>query len=167
VLEGYGHATDLAEAVMQTAAVNYRTAHRIVGTAVRLAVERGGPHGEISADLLDEAARAVLGRPVRVPAELLRTVSDPGAIVATRRTRGGAAPEAVRAMLKDCRGGLEVATAWARETPARLEAAERRLFARAVELMGPGAAPAAAGARSARPRERQARTTRASRPRFV
>lgn len=157
--EGYGHATDLAEAVMQTAGVNYRTAHRIVGTAVRLAVERGG-RGEISADLLDEAARAVVGRPVSVPVEILRTVSDPAAIVATRTARGGAAPEAIRAMLDDCRRGLAVATAWANETPARLEAAERRLLARGADLAGVRAAPVTAEAHAPGTRQPRARATR-------
>ena len=163
--EGYGHATDLAEAVMQTVGVNYRTAHRIVGTAVRLAVERHGRRGEISADLLGEAARTVLGRAVTVPAEVLRAVSDPAAIVATRTARGGAAPEAIRAMLDDCRRGLAVAMAWAQETPARLDAAERRLLARAADLARGHAAAAVDAPHGSRPR--QARTSRTPRARLA
>jgi argininosuccinate lyase len=154
--EGHGHATDLAEAVMQTAGISYRAAHRIVGTAVRLAVEGGAPRAEISAELLDAAARTVLGHTVTVPAELLRTVSDPAAIVATRTARGGAAPDAIRGMLEDCRRGLTVATAWAKETPVRLDAREQQLLARAAELASGHGAPASAAAQGSRTRQRHA-----------
>jgi argininosuccinate lyase len=132
--EGYGQATDVAEVLMQAAGINYRTAHGIVGTAVRLAVEAGAPPGTIPAEFLDKAARAALGRPVSLPADAVASLSDPSAIVATRTGTGGAAPEVVRAMLDDCRHRLAEGTAWATDARARTAAAEARLVARAATL---------------------------------
>jgi hypothetical protein len=68
-------------------------------------------------------------------------------------------------MLDDCRRGLTVAMAWAKETPDRLEAAERRLLARAVVLASGHTAPATA-AQGSRSRQRPAGAT-ASRTRLA
>jgi argininosuccinate lyase len=132
--EGYGQATDLAEILMQAAGINYRAAHGIVGTAVRLAVEAGAPPGQIPAELLEKAIRAALGRPVPLPDDTVVSLTDPGAIVATRTGTGGAAPGAVRTMLDDCRQQLAEGTAWATDARARTAAAEARLVARAATL---------------------------------
>jgi argininosuccinate lyase len=132
--EGYGQATDLAEILMQAGGINYRAAHGIVGTAVRLAVEAGAPPGHIPAELLETAARTVLGRPVPLPADAVAALSDPAAIVATRTGTGGAAPAAVHAMLDDCRRQLAENTAWTADARARTAAAEGRLVARAAAL---------------------------------
>jgi len=132
--EGYGQATDLAELLMQAGGINYRVAHGIVGTAVRLAVETGAPPGHIPAELLEQAARTVLGRPVPMPADAVAALSDPRAIVATRTGTGGAATAAVRTMLDDCRQQLADDTVWAADARARTSAAEGRLVARAAAL---------------------------------
>jgi argininosuccinate lyase len=132
--DGYGQATDLAEVLMQAAGIDFRAAHRIVGTAIRLAIEAGAPAGTVPAALLDRAAASVLGRPLALPAEVLDALADPAAIVATRTGTGGAAAPAVDAMLAECRQARAAGLAWIVETRARLGAAEDGLLARAAEL---------------------------------
>lgn len=136
VRESWAHATDLAELVMQHGGINYRAAHRVVGAAVRAAVERGVPPQGLSPAHLDEASRAVLGRPLQVPAAALAAASDPAAVVATRTGIGGAAEAPLREMLRECREQARSGRMWLHATHARLEGAERRLLARALELVG-------------------------------
>jgi argininosuccinate lyase len=126
--EGYVQATDLAEVIMQATQLDYRTTHHLVGLAIRMSLERGVPTGEIPADILDEAAVQVLGRPLELPADLLVPLSDPVQIVATRRGLGGAAGEPVQAMIEECHGLISSAEAWQSATTARLQDAEQSLM---------------------------------------
>jgi argininosuccinate lyase len=132
--DGYAQATDLAEVIMGARGVNYRDAHRVVGLVVRLALERGLPLRAVDAGLVDEAAREVLGAPLDLPPAVLAGAVDPEQVVESRTGRGGAAPEAVRAMIDECRDELRRAEAWRLDAHARLEAAEGLLVARAADL---------------------------------
>lgn len=99
---GYGFtcAADLAEQLMISASLDYRTAYRIVGRAVADALD--ADRDAITAQHLDTAAREILGRPLvhAADAETLaaatQTASDPERIVATRTALGGSAPARVR-----------------------------------------------------------------------
>jgi argininosuccinate lyase len=103
LLSGFSQATDLAELVMQRCDVDYRTAYRIVGAAVRTA-SRQGLHGiDISGEMLDVAAREVIGRPLGLAGAELGEALDPRAIVMARVLPGGAAPQTVRKMAASCR----------------------------------------------------------------
>jgi argininosuccinate lyase len=139
--EGFTHATDLAETIMQEGGVAYRQAHRLVALAVRRSLERDPAARDVPPDLLDEAAREVLGRPLELPEGALRRLSDPAAVVATRTGLGGAAEAPVRAMIADCRSAVEGAAAWRSGTRSRLEAALASLDRLARERAA--AAPAA------------------------
>jgi argininosuccinate lyase len=150
----FAQATDLAEALVTAAGLDYRAAHRVVGRAVGLAVARGLGPGDLSPALLDEAARAVLGRAVEVDAACVRDALDAGAAVAGRTGLGGAAPAAVRDMLAECTGRLAAAGRWHADATSRLHAAATALETRARELSGPGQEPVhtAFAPRDARPR---------------
>ncbi|MBI3248604.1 MAG: argininosuccinate lyase [Deltaproteobacteria bacterium] len=126
--EGYAQATDLAEAIMEHAGLNYRTAHRIVGLAIRLAMERREKDDAIPSDLLDTAARQVLDRPLALPPNVLNELDNPRAIVATRQGLGGAAEEPVRAMLTECRTRLHAASQWKKAVAERLDRSEKNLL---------------------------------------
>jgi argininosuccinate lyase len=102
VLEaGFSQATDLAEFVMQDRGVDYRTAYRVVGRAVREASARRLRGVDIDGDLLDAAAAALTGKPLGLAGRDLSTVLDPGHIVASRTSLGGAAPAEVTRMAGD------------------------------------------------------------------
>lgn len=99
VLEGgFSQATDLAEHVMLAAGLDYRTAYRVVGNAVRAASQEGRRGIDVTVDDLDLAAVELIGAPLGLDPVELATVLDPRQIVATRTAPGGAAPEIVHGM---------------------------------------------------------------------
>jgi argininosuccinate lyase len=92
---GFSQATDLAEHVMLAAGLDYRTAYRIVGNAVRTASGQGQRGLDITSAALDLAAEQICGRSLGLDPDALAEVLDPRAIVATRTAAGGAAPGVV------------------------------------------------------------------------
>ncbi len=95
---GFSQATDLAEVVMLEAGVDYRTAYRVVGNAVRRASAAGMRGVDMTGELIDEAAAEILGSPIGLRDVDLRDVLDPRKIVQTRHGQGGAKPDLVVGM---------------------------------------------------------------------
>ena len=95
---GFSQATDLAEYIMQTCAIDYRSAYRVVGHAVRQASAAGLRGADIDGAMLDAAAAEVTGRPLGLAGRDLSAALDPWQIVASRTALGGAAPGEVRRM---------------------------------------------------------------------
>jgi argininosuccinate lyase len=95
---GFSQATDLAEFIMQTCGIDYRSAYRVVGHAVRRASAAGLRGADIDGALLDACAAEITGRPLGLAGRDLSAVLDPGQIVASRTALGGAAPAEVRRM---------------------------------------------------------------------
>ena len=100
---GYTQATDLAEFIVQTCDVDYRSAYIVVGKTVREASRQGLPGREITGRMLDEFAKAETGHTWGLADRDLTEVLDPMSVVLTRSATGGAAPEAVSAMIEHCR----------------------------------------------------------------
>lgn len=98
---GFTQATDLAEYVMLAAGIDYRSAYTVVGEAVRTASQAGLCCADVTADMIDDAARLRLGRPLGLDGRQLRQVLDPAAIVETRVATGGASSVAVSEMTAD------------------------------------------------------------------
>jgi argininosuccinate lyase len=98
LMSGFSQATDLAEYVMQTCEVDYRTAYQVVGTAVRRAAADGLRGVDVTGAMLDRAAEETHGRPLGLDGRDLSEVLDPRSIVMTRTSPGGAAPTVVRRM---------------------------------------------------------------------
>ncbi|MEK6439339.1 argininosuccinate lyase [Pseudonocardia sp. T1-2H] len=119
---GYTQATDLAEHLVQRLGVDYRTAYVVVGNTVRAASRGGVPGTAITGAMIDEAALAHTGGTWGLAGTDLADILDPRQIVASRRAEGGAAPEALAAMVADLRGTLG---ALAGEAVARSEAFDR------------------------------------------
>jgi argininosuccinate lyase len=95
---GFSQATDLAEYIMQTCGIDYRSAYRVVGHAVRQASAAGLRGADIDGALLDAAAAEITGHPLGLTGRDLSAALDPGQIVASRTLLGGAAPGEVRRM---------------------------------------------------------------------
>lgn len=126
--EGFTHAMDLAETIMTECRLTYRSAHRIVGLAVRRALELDPDARDIPRGVLDAAAREVVGRELpELSAEALAQVADPTSVVASRTGVGGAAAEPVANMLAECSHALARAERWQIETESRVVEAEGRL----------------------------------------
>lgn len=125
--DGIALATDLAETLMLECGLDFRQAHRLVGYLVRQSPPQGGLN-RLTPDQLAAAAQQVLGLPVEIPPQALRNALDPEAALAARTTPGGAAPEAVEAMLGECRQALLEEETWGGDCKARLRSAEDRLM---------------------------------------
>ncbi|HVN13089.1 MAG TPA: lyase family protein [Kineosporiaceae bacterium] len=125
----FTQATDLAEFVMQTCAVDYRTAYEVVGAAVREAARRGQTGRDIDGAMLDAAAVRLEGRTLGLAGRDLSPVLDPVAVVATRAGIGGAAPDVVRAMAARRAERARTVLAATAQRRVALQAAERSLVA--------------------------------------
>lgn len=136
LLSGFSQATDLAEHVMQTCGVDYRTAYLLVGEAVHQASREGLRGVDITGEMLDGAAEKTAGRRLGLTDTDLADVLDPGAIVSTRTLPGGAAPDIVRQMAADCTVAASGIRAQAGEAGRKIGAAEAALPTQARAAAG-------------------------------
>ena len=134
----FSQATDLADQLSIRLGLAFRTTHRIVGTLVRLADERGLAPTDLTPALLDEAAVAIVGRPLGVDAADLRQVLDTRALVRARTLVGGPAAEPMRAQLGRAEEQRSRGAAAVADRRRAIAAAEAALFARARELATSG-----------------------------
>lgn len=131
---GFTAAADVADVLAMEGGLDYRTAHTVVGRAVRDLVEAGRPPDELTADLLAEAAREVAGRPVALDPESLAAALDPAACLGARRQEGSARPGEVAAMIVECRERGVAARALSAAERARAAEARQELRERARRL---------------------------------
>ena len=133
---GFSQATDLAEFVMESCGVDYRTAYLIVGDAVQRAAADGLRGIDLTGEMLDRAAEERIGRPLGLAGKDLTEVLDPRAIVMTRTSPGGAAPAVVRDMAASVRGRSKELRVEAERRREAYRAAENELVRRAEEVAG-------------------------------
>ena len=127
VRENFLGATDLADLVLTERGIDYRTAHRIVAKAVNAAQDRD----RLDADLLDEAAEAVIGRKLELSPETIAKTLDPDAIVRTRTGPGGAAESSIDEMITSCRSKLKEHGDWRRQRESKIGESQSRLLEKA------------------------------------
>jgi len=133
-VSGFSQATDLAEYVMQTCGIDYRSAYVVVGSAVRGASRLGLRGVDLTGHMLDQAAVDTMGRSLNLAGRDLAEVLDPRAIVLTRTSPGGAAPDVVRDMAGSCAGEADRLRSEAVRQEQAIVAAEAALISRAEEL---------------------------------
>jgi argininosuccinate lyase len=136
--DGFSQATDLAEHIMLTAGIDYRTAYRVVGETVKAASRKGLRGIDIDSQAIDEAAQRLGVRPLTLDPAELAVALDPRAIVATRTASGGAAPDIVAAMAKqNAEQAVDLATRAGRQI-ARFKDAEAELVGRVESFLALG-----------------------------
>ena len=128
---GFSQATDLAEYIMQTCGIDYRSAYRVVGHAVRQASAAGLRGADIDGGMLDAAAAEITGRPLGLGGHDLSAVLDPWQIVASRTSLGGAAPGEVERMAENAAAAASRLMGEARQWRDTYQAAEEALIAAA------------------------------------
>jgi argininosuccinate lyase len=148
---GFSQATDLAEFVMQACGVDYRTAYRVVGHAVRQASASGLRGADIDGTMLDASAAEVTGRPLGLAGRDLSAVLDPWQIVTSRSSLGGAAPGEVTRMAERAAADAARLAAAAAARRDGYRAAEDALIAAARRRAGTGPARGGDGAGPPRP----------------
>jgi argininosuccinate lyase len=135
---GFSQATDLAEYVMQTCDVDYRTAYEVVGAAVREASTAGLRGIDLTGERLDAAAAGLIGRPLGLAERDLTEVLDPRRIVETRTAAGGAAPPVVEGMAASCAAAATEFAELAKVRRSDFRAASRALVERAADVASGG-----------------------------
>jgi len=128
---GFSQAADLAEHLMLTVGIDYRTAYRIVGAAVRRAAAAGLRGVDLTGKLLAAAALEVSGADHGLSDVDVAAALDPRAIVSSRSTRGGAEPSVVARMAADAVAAGRRAVARVAARREGLDAAEAALLAEA------------------------------------
>jgi argininosuccinate lyase len=87
--ENFITVTELADTIVRRENLPFRIAHRIVGACVKTAYEAGGA---ITHEILQTAAREILGREISLTAAELEQTLSPENFVAVRTIYGGTAP---------------------------------------------------------------------------
>jgi argininosuccinate lyase len=130
----FSTATDLADALVRDCGLSFRDAHHVVGSVVRMAMDQELGAHEITSEMLDQAARDVIGRPLGMKAATVASCLDPTQAVAARRTVGSPSPNEVRRLVSVLGKALAAAGTTQAQRRSRLAAAEQRLQAAVREV---------------------------------
>lgn len=124
----FSTATDVTERLVLAAGLDYRTAYRMVGSAVAAALDEG--RGALRTDDLAGAG---------LPDDEVAAALDPRRAVTARTAPGGSAPARVRERTGALRGRSATARAWADSRRGDAGRAEERLVGEARRLAAGGA----------------------------
>ncbi|MES1246955.1 MAG: lyase family protein [Actinomycetota bacterium] len=132
--ESFVTAADVADVLALTGQLDYRSAHTVVGRAVRDLVDAGEPPSALTPARLAAAAEATVGTTVELDEATLRDALDPAACAAARRQTGSSSAAAMAAMLGGIERSLAEHAAWSRDARERAASAEAALLERASSL---------------------------------
>jgi len=128
IRESYICATELANQLVRDYKLAYRTAHDIVNRFVLESEKRNIPATRAMPELLDEAAREVLGRKLGMSEARLRELLDPAYFIKVTDSRGGVAPGETARMIADRRQKLAAARARHLKRIETLENAQKNML---------------------------------------
>lgn len=129
--EGFSGATDLVDLITLRHQLDTQTAHRIVGQAVRTALET---NSSLTSESIEAVAHQVLGAPLGITNETVLAALTPATIIETRTGMGGAAPKAVQAMISNYQAITTETKAWQAAISHRLAEATMNLLDQAQKL---------------------------------
>jgi len=132
--ESFVTAADVADVLALSGDLDYRSAHTVVGRAVRDLVEAGEPPSALTPAHLAAAGEATLGHPVAIDQATLDAALDPAACADARRQTGSSSRASMDAMLNGIGGTLAEHDRWSVAAREREATAEAALLARAREL---------------------------------
>jgi argininosuccinate lyase len=127
-------AADVADVLALSGALDYRSAHKVVGRAVRELVDAHAPPSALTPERLAAAAEAVTGSAVSVDAATLASALDPAACAAARKQVGSSSEAAMGGLLTTIDTEIAAHERWSVAAREREEAAEAALVERAREL---------------------------------
>jgi argininosuccinate lyase len=133
---GFITAADLSDVLAQDAGLDYRTAHHVVGRAVKMLVDAGQDESALTPALLAEAAKASDGIDLVVDEALIAKALDPDDAADTRLQQGSSAPGETEAMVAGCEVAVEEARGWSAREAERATRAHGALRDRARDLAG-------------------------------
>ena len=134
--EGFGTMTELADLIVRNSGLSFREAHEVVAHVVNQAIMKMLKPTQLTSQMIDEAALAVVGRRLSLDAgDIMRTL-DPAENVKARKVRGGPAPEAVRKTLETQWETLQKAEKKMLERKSHVEEAKRKTKHIVESLLG-------------------------------
>lgn len=104
--------TELADTLVRTDALCFRTAHHIVSGVVNKAVQEGLAAHEITLPLVNEVAQLVIGRKVSLDQEALDKALDPVHFIGLRSLPGGPNPAEMRRFIESRKQQHKVHELW-------------------------------------------------------
>lgn len=119
--------TELADELVKSEQLPFRTAHEIVAKIVRDCLENGLTSADISSEMLDNASVYFTGKVFQWPEEKIRRVLDAGNSVSNRGSYGGPSPQECRAMMAKQTEENRVARIWLQEQMDSRKDAQKRL----------------------------------------
>jgi argininosuccinate lyase len=122
--ENFITVTELADTIVRRENLPFRIAHKIVGACVKTAHQAGG---EITHEILQTAAREILGHEISLSAAELEQTLSPENFIAVRTIYGGTAPDETRRALKVEREAEALDENWYTEKTDFLAAAAENL----------------------------------------
>ncbi len=122
--EGFITVTELADVLVRSDKLPFRTAHQIVASCVQLAQER---QVRLSHDLLQTVARGIIDRPVNITPDEFTNALDPENFVQVRGIIGGPAPAETRRVAALAREQEKIDEQWYKTRLMALEDYPRRL----------------------------------------
>ena len=125
----------MADVLALEGGLDYRSAHKVVGRAVRELVEAGEPPSALTPARLSAAAEAAIGKLVELDEQTLRAALDPAGCAAARLQIGSSSEAAMGAMLEGLDATWSANEAWSEAARERESSAEAALLARARELV--------------------------------
>ena len=138
---GYSAASELANEIMRSDGLDYRTAHDVVQTFILESVKQGIASRDADINLFQKAAEEVVGKKLKLTEEQLRQGLDPVHFVNVTDSRGGVAPKEVARMIEVRRKRLAAARARLVERIEKLERGKAQLRADLESLSKPASKP--------------------------
>jgi argininosuccinate lyase len=133
--ESFVTAADVADVLALSGALDYRSAHKVVGRAVRDLIDAGEPPSALTPERLSAAAEATVGEAVAIDPATLAAALDPAACAAARLQTGSSSEAAMDSMLAGVDDQLADRRRWNEEAREAEAAAEARLLASARALL--------------------------------
>lgn len=99
----FSAATELADLMVKDAGLPFRTAHKIVGRAVTVALDKGMKAEEIDTNFLDEISVELTGQKLKIDNSIVKKALNPREIIKSREVIGGPAPSMVKEVIGNLR----------------------------------------------------------------
>jgi argininosuccinate lyase len=119
--------TELADTLVRTDRLSFRSAHHIVSRVVKEAASAGLGADQISLKLVNRAAREVIGKELAMTAEELRLALDPVHFVKIRKLPGGPNADEIRRMIAQRTASLHKDAAWLTQERQHREQTQKQL----------------------------------------
>ena len=120
--DGFTIATEIADTLVREKGISFRTAHRIVAAAVVSAREER--QDNLTTDMINQAAKKVIGRPIWPEKEELPSTLQ---CLMIRKSTGGASPREVQRMIKSGKACLNKESLWVKDEIDRIENSKAKL----------------------------------------